>query len=175
MSKIPLYSLSLAPGAVSDVDVQSSSKAVVEVPKVIVVINQVPKLVVVNRVVDQLLHLDLEPVQAQVWFFCISPNRYHSLPLKTIRRPWMTATHPPRFDLISCQLHDLNSVELLPSLTKLDLTANRLSSLDTRIATLSNLTNLSFRQNLFEDAVVEPISAWIALSGLEELVLRDNS
>ncbi|KAL6126164.1 hypothetical protein ACLB2K_074215 [Fragaria x ananassa] len=78
-------------------------------------------------------------------------------------------------NLISCQLHDRNSVELPPSLTELDLTANRLSSLDTRIATLSNLANLSFRQNLFEDAAVEPISAWITLSGLEELVLRDNS
>ncbi|KAL6226542.1 hypothetical protein ACLB2K_000504 [Fragaria x ananassa] len=77
-------------------------------------------------------------------------------------------------DLTSCQLHDLNSVELPPSLTELDLTANRLSSLDTRIAALSNLTKLSFRQNLFEDSAVEPISAWTALSGLEELVLRDN-
>nr|XP_011468505.1 PREDICTED: protein phosphatase 1 regulatory subunit pprA-like [Fragaria vesca subsp. vesca] len=65
-------------------------------------------------------------------------------------------------DLISCQLHDLNSVDLPPSLT-----ANRLSSLDTHIATLFNLTKLSFRQNLFKDAAVEPISAWIALFGLK--------
>ncbi|KAM5547601.1 hypothetical protein ABKV19_001869 [Rosa sericea] len=77
-------------------------------------------------------------------------------------------------DLTSFQLHDLDSVELPPSLTELDLTANRLSSLDTRIGTLSNLTKLSFRQNLIDDAAVQPISAWTALSGLEELVLRDN-
>ncbi|CAN1288370.1 Protein phosphatase 1 regulatory inhibitor subunit PPP1R7 homolog [Linum perenne] len=63
-------------------------------------------------------------------------------------------------DLTSCQLHDLSSVELPPTLTELDLTANRLSSLDSRISNLSNLTKLSFRQNLIDDAA--------------ELVLRDN-
>ncbi|KAJ0030401.1 hypothetical protein Pint_13255 [Pistacia integerrima] len=77
-------------------------------------------------------------------------------------------------DLTSFQLHDLNSVELPASLTELDLTANRLSSLDPRISHLSNLKKLSLRQNLFDDAGVEPISNWVALSGLEELVLRDN-
>ncbi|XP_068343134.1 protein phosphatase 1 regulatory inhibitor subunit PPP1R7 homolog [Pyrus communis] len=77
-------------------------------------------------------------------------------------------------DLTSFQLHDLDSVELSPSLTELDLTANRLTGLDPRIATLSNLKKLSLRQNLIEDAAVEPISGWDALSGLEELVLRDN-
>ncbi|KAM1072641.1 hypothetical protein FF1_017875 [Malus domestica] len=77
-------------------------------------------------------------------------------------------------DLTSFQLHDLDSVELPPSLTELDLTANRLTSLDTRIANLSNLKKLSLRQNLIDDAAVEPISGWDALSGLEELVLRDN-
>ncbi|GKV06685.1 hypothetical protein SLEP1_g18543 [Rubroshorea leprosula] len=77
-------------------------------------------------------------------------------------------------DLTSFQLHDLDSVELSPSLTELDLTANRLSSLDPRIANLSNLNKLSFRQNLIDDAAIEPISGWDALSGIEELVLRDN-
>ncbi|KAJ7973806.1 protein phosphatase 1 regulatory subunit pprA [Quillaja saponaria] len=77
-------------------------------------------------------------------------------------------------DLTSCQLHDLDSVELPQNLTELDLTANRLSSLDTRIGHLTNLKKLSFRQNLIDDAAVEPISHWEALSGLEELVLRDN-
>ncbi|BFG39862.1 hypothetical protein CerSpe_261370 [Prunus speciosa] len=77
-------------------------------------------------------------------------------------------------DLTSFQLHDLDSIELPLSLTELDVTANRLTSLDTRIATLSNLKKLSLRQNLIEDAAVEPISRWDALSGLEELVLRDN-
>lgn len=77
-------------------------------------------------------------------------------------------------DLTSCQLHDLDSVELPPSLTELDLTANRLSTLDPRIGHLSNLKKLSFRQNLVNDNAVQPISSWDALSGLEELVLRDN-
>ncbi|CAN0878502.1 Protein phosphatase 1 regulatory inhibitor subunit PPP1R7 homolog [Linum grandiflorum] len=77
-------------------------------------------------------------------------------------------------DLTSCQLHDLSSVELPPTLTELDLTANRLSTLDPRISNLSNLTKLSLRQNLIDDAAVDPLSRWELLSGLEELVLRDN-
>ncbi|XVE70483.1 hypothetical protein DITRI_Ditri10aG0075900 [Diplodiscus trichospermus] len=77
-------------------------------------------------------------------------------------------------DLTSFQLHDLDSVELPSNLTELDLTANRLSRLDPRIANLINLKKLSFRQNLIDDAAVEPISRWESLSGLEELVLRDN-
>ncbi|KAJ7969552.1 protein phosphatase 1 regulatory subunit pprA, partial [Quillaja saponaria] len=77
-------------------------------------------------------------------------------------------------DLTSYQLHDIESVELPPNLTELDLTANRLSSLDPRIGHLSNLKKLSLRQNLVEDTAVDPISHWEALSGLEELVLRDN-
>ncbi|XP_054788421.1 LOW QUALITY PROTEIN: protein phosphatase 1 regulatory inhibitor subunit PPP1R7 homolog [Prosopis cineraria] len=77
-------------------------------------------------------------------------------------------------DLTSCQLHDLDSVDLPPTLTELDLTTNRLSTLDTRIAHLSDLKKLSLRQNLLTDAAVEPLSAWHDISGLEELVLRDN-
>ncbi|KAF5726013.1 Protein phosphatase 1 regulatory subunit pprA [Tripterygium wilfordii] len=77
-------------------------------------------------------------------------------------------------DLTSFQLHDLESIEIQPSLTELDLTANRLSSLDPRIAQLSNLKKFSLRQNLIDDAAIEPISSWEALSSLEELVLRDN-
>ncbi|XP_030491382.1 protein phosphatase 1 regulatory inhibitor subunit PPP1R7 homolog [Cannabis sativa] len=77
-------------------------------------------------------------------------------------------------DLSSFQLHDLDSIELPPSLTELDLTANRLTSLDPRIANLSNLKKLSLRQNLIEDAAVEPLSSWHALSDIEELVFRDN-
>ncbi len=73
-------------------------------------------------------------------------------------------------DLTSCQLHDLDSVELPQSLTELDLTANRLSSLDPRIATLSNLKKLSFRQNLIADDAVEPISRWDTLSALEVFI-----
>ncbi|KAL6220137.1 hypothetical protein ACLB2K_007894 [Fragaria x ananassa] len=142
-------------------------------PKALVVIDEVPELIVVHRVVVRLLHIDLEPVQAQVSFLHLAK----SLPLN---HDDLTAIHygdssSTVLNLISCQLHDLNSVELPQSLTELDLTANRLSPMDTHIATLSSLTKLSFRQNLFKNVVVKPISAWIALSGLEELVLRDNS
>lgn len=77
-------------------------------------------------------------------------------------------------DLTSYQLHALDSVELPPSLVELDLTANRLSKLDPRISLLTHLRKLSLRQNLFEDSGVEPLSRWDAISGLEELVLRDN-
>ena len=73
-------------------------------------------------------------------------------------------------DLTSCQLHDLDSVELPQSLTELDLTANRLSSLDPRIATLLNLKKLSFRQNLIADDAIEPISRWDTLSALEVFI-----
>ncbi|KAK3024914.1 hypothetical protein RJ639_043229 [Escallonia herrerae] len=97
---------------------------------------------------------------------------------------------PTVLDLTSFQLHDLDSVELPPSLTELDLTTNRLSSLDPRIGHLSNLKILSFRQNLLTDAGVEPISRMMSIIvhnvslgnsassflvvGCQELVLRDN-
>lgn len=74
-------------------------------------------------------------------------------------------------DLTSYQLHDLDSVELPSNLTELDLTANRLSSLDPRIAQLSDLKNLSLRQNLITDAAVVPLSSWNTLSSLEVLSL----
>ncbi|XP_028751546.1 protein phosphatase 1 regulatory inhibitor subunit PPP1R7 homolog [Neltuma alba] len=77
-------------------------------------------------------------------------------------------------DLTSCQLHDLDSVDLPPYLTKLDLTTNRLSALDPRIAHLSNLKKLSLRQNLLTDAAVEPLSTWHDIARLEELVRRDD-
>lgn len=70
-------------------------------------------------------------------------------------------------DLTSYQLHDLDSVDLPPSLTELDVTANRLSKLDPRIAHLSNLKKLSLRQNLFDDAGVEPLAAWHLIADLE--------
>ncbi|KAI8553748.1 hypothetical protein RHMOL_Rhmol05G0040400 [Rhododendron molle] len=70
-------------------------------------------------------------------------------------------------DLTSFQLHDLESVDLSPSLTELDLSANRLSALDPRIEHLSHLKKLSLRQNLLDDAGVQPISHWDEISGLE--------
>ncbi|KAM1282019.1 hypothetical protein ACFX2I_022556 [Malus domestica] len=55
-------------------------------------------------------------------------------------------------DLTSFRFHDLDSVELSSSLTELDLIMNRLTGLDSRIATLSNLKKLSLRQNLIRFA-----------------------
>uniref|UniRef100_A0A251J0H3 Protein phosphatase 1 regulatory subunit 7 n=1 Tax=Manihot esculenta TaxID=3983 RepID=A0A251J0H3_MANES len=77
-------------------------------------------------------------------------------------------------DLTSFQLHNLDSVELPLVLTELDLTANRLSSLDPRIALLSNLKKFSLRQNLIDDAAIEPFSGWEALSGLEVMENLEN-
>ncbi|GAA0151719.1 scaffold/adaptor protein [Lithospermum erythrorhizon] len=77
-------------------------------------------------------------------------------------------------DLTSCQLHDLESIELNQNIYELDLTANRLSTLDPRIGHLSNLKKLSLRQNLFTHSAVQPLSTWHNISSLEELVLRDN-
>ncbi|KAK6158977.1 hypothetical protein DH2020_006291 [Rehmannia glutinosa] len=73
-------------------------------------------------------------------------------------------------DLTSCQLRDLGSVELPPSLTELDLTANRLTALDPRISQLSNLKKLSLRQNLLNDDGVLPLSTWHSISALQGAV-----
>lgn len=75
-------------------------------------------------------------------------------------------------DLTSYQLHDLDSVELPPSLTELDLTTNRLSTLDPRIGQLPNLKKLSLRQNLITDAAVEPLSSWHLISHLEVCIIH---
>lgn len=74
-------------------------------------------------------------------------------------------------DLTSYQLHSLDAVELPPTLTELDLTANRLSGLDSRISQLSSLKKLSLRQNLIDDSAVEPLSRWDALSDLEVILV----
>ena len=70
-------------------------------------------------------------------------------------------------DLTSYQLHDLSEVEIPPTLEEVDLTANRLSSVDTRIGRLAGLRKLSFRQNLLDDAAVAPLSSWDAIAGLQ--------
>ncbi|KAG0502387.1 hypothetical protein HPP92_002459 [Vanilla planifolia] len=77
-------------------------------------------------------------------------------------------------DLTSFQLHDLGEVEIPEDLVELDLTANRLSRVDPRIGLLLHLKKLSLRQNLFDDEGIEPLCGWTAISGLQELVLRDN-
>ncbi|KAL2929063.1 Protein phosphatase 1 regulatory inhibitor subunit PPP1R7-like protein [Bienertia sinuspersici] len=81
---------------------------------------------------------------------------------------------PTSLDLTSYQLHDLESIDLPSNLTELDLTANRLSRLDPRITLLSHLNKLSLRQNLFDDSGIQILSHSPAISGLQELVLRDN-
>ncbi|KAK8970519.1 hypothetical protein KSP40_PGU015877 [Platanthera guangdongensis] len=77
-------------------------------------------------------------------------------------------------DLTSFQLHDLGQVEIPDDLIELDLTANRLSKLDSRIGALAQLKKLSLRQNLFDDEGIGRLSGWSTISGLQELVLRDN-
>lgn len=74
-------------------------------------------------------------------------------------------------DLTSYQLHSLESIDIPFDLTELDLTANRLTVLDSRIGLLSNLKKLSLRQNLLDDAGVDMISGWDAISGLEVFTL----
>ncbi|XP_024369166.1 protein phosphatase 1 regulatory inhibitor subunit PPP1R7 homolog [Physcomitrium patens] len=77
-------------------------------------------------------------------------------------------------DLTSFQLQDLTDVDLPLYIEELDLTTNRLTSIDPRIANLSHLQKLSFEQNLLADDAVSVLSPCTALSDLKELVLRDN-
>jgi len=70
-------------------------------------------------------------------------------------------------DLTSYQLHDLSEVEIPPTLEEIDLTANRLSSVDPRIGQLPRLRKLSFRQNLLDDGAVAPLSSWETIAGLQ--------
>jgi protein phosphatase 1 regulatory subunit 7 len=74
-------------------------------------------------------------------------------------------------DLTSCQLNDLSEVEIPSTLEELDLTANRLASVDPRIGHLTALRKLSFRQNLLEDDAVAPLSTWDAIAGLQVIIL----
>lgn len=78
-------------------------------------------------------------------------------------------------DLTGSQLHDLADVEIPVTLKELDLTTNRLTVLDDRIGSLSQLRKLSLRQNLLTDEAVYPLAHWPAITGLQELVLRDNN
>ncbi|XP_024389521.1 protein phosphatase 1 regulatory inhibitor subunit PPP1R7 homolog isoform X2 [Physcomitrium patens] len=77
-------------------------------------------------------------------------------------------------DLTSFQLHDLTDVDLPSFLEELDLTANRLTSIDPRISNLSHLQKLSFEQNLLADSALTEFNQFTTLKGLKELVLRDN-
>lgn len=75
-------------------------------------------------------------------------------------------------DLTNAHLRDLSSVELSPGLTALDLTANRLSSLDPRLLALTGLRGLNLRQNILPDAA--GLSGAASKGVLQDLELRDN-
>eukprot|EP00897_Mesotaenium_endlicherianum_P010105 jgi/Mesen1/9122/ME000058S08616 len=77
-------------------------------------------------------------------------------------------------DLTGNQLKSLEIISFPPSVTELDLTTNRLSSIDPRISELTHLQKISFRQNLLHDAAAAELSVFPALSSLQELILRDN-
>eukprot|EP00200_Dunaliella_tertiolecta_P004477 CAMPEP_0202341768 /NCGR_PEP_ID=MMETSP1126-20121109/2616_1 /ASSEMBLY_ACC=CAM_ASM_000457 /TAXON_ID=3047 /ORGANISM="Dunaliella tertiolecta, Strain CCMP1320" /LENGTH=325 /DNA_ID=CAMNT_0048932621 /DNA_START=81 /DNA_END=1058 /DNA_ORIENTATION=+ len=82
------------------------------------------------------------------------------------------ATSSEVLDLTNEHLHSLEKVQLNPQLRVLDLTANRLSSIDPRILTLTGLVSVNFRQNLLTD-----VSAWAGAAckgSLEDLEFRDN-
>ena len=74
-------------------------------------------------------------------------------------------------DLTSFQLHDLEEIDIPETLVELDLTANRLTTLDERIGRLSQLKKLSLRQNLFDDDGISPVSSWKSISGAEVYIL----
>lgn len=78
--------------------------------------------------------------------------------------------NPTVLDLTSCQLRDLTSVDLPPTLIEVDVTANRLTALDPRISQLSNLKKLSLRQNLLTDEGVLPLSSWHSISALQVMI-----
>mmetsp|Transcript_4993 Transcript_4993/g.10772 ORF Transcript_4993/g.10772 Transcript_4993/m.10772 type:complete len:327 (+) Transcript_4993:33-1013(+) len=75
-------------------------------------------------------------------------------------------------DLTNSHLHNLEGVTISPNLKALDLTANRLKSIDPRILALKDLRQVNFRQNLLTD-----ISAWAECSCrdvVEDVEFRDN-
>ncbi|GIL71375.1 hypothetical protein Vretifemale_1944 [Volvox reticuliferus] len=79
---------------------------------------------------------------------------------------------PTELDLTNYHLPDLTGVEIEPSLTAIDLTANRLRTLDPRILHLQGLRSINFRQNLLAN-----VSAWSTCEckgTLEDLEFRDN-
>ncbi|EFJ51655.1 hypothetical protein VOLCADRAFT_103293 [Volvox carteri f. nagariensis] len=75
-------------------------------------------------------------------------------------------------DLTNYHLPDLTSVDIESSLTAIDLTANRLRTIDPRILQLQGLRSINFRQNLLAN-----VSAWSTgecKGALEDLEFRDN-
>lgn len=75
-------------------------------------------------------------------------------------------------DLTNAHLHNLDNVTLASTLKVLDLTANRLTSIDPRILALTGLVSINFRQNLLTD-----VSAWSGAAcspGMQDCEFRDN-
>lgn len=75
-------------------------------------------------------------------------------------------------DLTNAHLPNLDSTTLAPTLTFLDLTANRLETIDPRIIALTSLTSLNFRQNLLSD--VSSFADSASKGVIEDLEFRDN-
>jgi len=70
-------------------------------------------------------------------------------------------------DVTGNQLKDLADVDLPDTLTEIDLTTNRLSSIDPRIGALPKLVKLSLRQNLLTDATAADVSVHSGFSSLK--------
>jgi protein phosphatase 1 regulatory subunit 7 len=70
-------------------------------------------------------------------------------------------------DLTSYQLQDMSEVEIPTTLEEVNLTANRLTSVDPRIGRLAGLRKISFRQTLLDDDDVTPLSSWDTIVGLQ--------
>eukprot|EP01025_Chloroclados_australasicus_P007402 TRINITY_DN12376_c0_g1_i2.p1 TRINITY_DN12376_c0_g1~~TRINITY_DN12376_c0_g1_i2.p1 ORF type:complete len:306 (-),score=30.21 TRINITY_DN12376_c0_g1_i2:56-850(-) len=76
-------------------------------------------------------------------------------------------------DLTNQWLDNLDEIQINPNLTWLDLTANRLKSVDPRILQLTELKMISLRQNLLQDA--QFANDLKCKEKLEELILHDNA
>eukprot|EP00879_Flechtneria_rotunda_P006795 GHRR01007139.1.p1 GENE.GHRR01007139.1~~GHRR01007139.1.p1 ORF type:complete len:329 (+),score=64.68 GHRR01007139.1:206-1192(+) len=75
-------------------------------------------------------------------------------------------------DLTNSHLRDLSSIKIAPQLTAVDLTANRLQTIDDRLLALTGLRALNLRQNILSDAAA--LNSCQCKGALEDLELRDN-
>ena len=75
-------------------------------------------------------------------------------------------------DLCGGQLHNLDEIKIGEDVEEIDLTENRLVSIDDRILNLGKLKRISFRKNLLKDvSVLEQLRS---ADGIVEIVLYDN-
>ena len=70
-------------------------------------------------------------------------------------------------DLTGNQLKDLTDIPFPDTLTDVDLTTNRLSTIDPRICQLASLQKISFRQNLLTDDSIAELAHCQALTSLQ--------